>query len=710
MKPCLLKLKVVMTTLLLALPLLAIGNTVKVFDLNIDNVYNMYIDSPDSANGELIFCFQTSDKLIKTNLQGEVIEITDNPYRYFTVLNGDTLILKDHTVFDTNGDTIVDYYGIRGSYQFIAASSSGIFVFQNVNVNGASSSVHDFLSQKIIFNASNLKGLCCSGGVVYGIKPQSVETFPSLLTWRNADDLNSSCYQMPLQIKDPRGIAEYGNYLYIFSNADKALYKMERPLPQDQTVTESGADSLKIGSDTISYCEPGIDFTLPKRTVMTQNDIDTVVLYSLVTDLYIEKREDVAQRDIETLVKQYLPDARFKWSSGPYNYMCNVTTNSTGLDEAIKALTDDDAIVCVSKRYIRKDVKDLLDLYPFSSDVETYAFANKLNVCYLDEETWEKADELIASLGLDFGDIWDGNSIYYKTANLIAPKTMNVVSVANYLNESGYFLYARPIAISGGRKKCQIKSIDLSDTPSYYAWPEGTKKYLYVTPDGFAVRKMPETEKTHFESVIRTYAGGSRSRINWINEESCIVKTAPEFVEKAMEALANNDDVRWVSKKYLDNDFYVQSIKYGERLTYWGLDGRLIIIFKDDISDAVKNRIVNDYNLNLVCNDSIRMEHTVYYSVYELSKGADILSVCNNIIETGYVQSAEPNIIKEKEITIVYPFSPTNNVKVKTDYAQETGVQYYDLLGRRIDAPSGLTIEVKRYSDGSVRTQKILFK
>ena len=149
MKQILLTLKVAMTTALLALPLSAIGNTLnKVFDINIENVYNMYIDASASINGELTFCFQTSDKLIKTNLQGEVIERTNNPYRYFTVLNGDTLILKGHAVIDINGETVVDYYGIRGSYQYIAASSAGIFVFQNV---GNGSSVQDFLNGKRLF-------------------------------------------------------------------------------------------------------------------------------------------------------------------------------------------------------------------------------------------------------------------------------------------------------------------------------------------------------------------------------------------------------------------------------------------------------------------------------------------------------------------------------------------------------------------------------
>ena len=40
----------------------------------------------------------------------------------------------------------------------------------------------------------------------------------------------------------------------------------------------------------------------------------------------------------------------------------------------------------------------------------------------------------------------------------------------------------------------------------------------------------------------------------------------------------------------------------------------------------------------------------------------------------------------------------------------QTSSEYFDLLGRKIDTPSGLTIVVTRYSDGTIRTEKKLFK
>ena len=41
--------------------------------------------------------------------------------------------------------------------------------------------------------------------------------------------------------------------------------------------------------------------------------------------------------------------------------------------------------------------------------------------------------------------------------------------------------------------------------------------------------------------------------------------------------------------------------------------------------------------------------------------------------------------------------------------AREEGMSYFNLTGQRINTPSGLTIVVTCYSDGTVRTEKIVF-
>lgn len=83
-------------------------NAVKVFELNTDDIYNFYIDTIGTEDGKVDFCFQTSDyKLIKTDAQGNIIDVTDSPYHYYTIFNGDTIIIDDGYVINVSkGDTI----------------------------------------------------------------------------------------------------------------------------------------------------------------------------------------------------------------------------------------------------------------------------------------------------------------------------------------------------------------------------------------------------------------------------------------------------------------------------------------------------------------------------------------------------------------------------------------------------------------------------
>ena len=54
-------------------------NAVKVFELDAeDDVYSIYIDSVGTSGGNAVFCFQTdsTNKLIKTDFKGDIIEVT----------------------------------------------------------------------------------------------------------------------------------------------------------------------------------------------------------------------------------------------------------------------------------------------------------------------------------------------------------------------------------------------------------------------------------------------------------------------------------------------------------------------------------------------------------------------------------------------------------------------------------------------------------
>ena len=199
-------------------------NAVKVFDLDTDeaaSVYNMYIDSVETTNGDAVFCFQTDSKLIKTDFNGEVIDATVNPYPHFTVFNGDTLICRDKDVINaSSGDTVYHsiYYCRR-----IAASSSEAYVFiQNPYRNGKPSYVIT-LDQRVRHSTYLFAALCCSKSELYIIEHQDSVQGSLFIFNENTREKIKTIHT----VKDPRGIAVYRGTLYVYSGTDKAVYRLE---------------------------------------------------------------------------------------------------------------------------------------------------------------------------------------------------------------------------------------------------------------------------------------------------------------------------------------------------------------------------------------------------------------------------------------------------------------------------------------------------
>ena len=219
-------------------------NAVKVFELDTDSVYNFYIDTIGTGSGNAEFCFQTvTGKLVKTDSQGSILSITDNPYTYFTVFNGDTLILNDLKVENTKGDSIASVLreGEKNlesfESQYIAATSSGIYVYWGRTTRYSYSDQVRNLFEELsipVFWTPCIVGLCVYGGIVYGI---SLLNECVSLTYAKERTENQKAYSdADVNIKSPAGIAGYQGFLYVYSNADKALCRLEQ---SDQTQVNS---------------------------------------------------------------------------------------------------------------------------------------------------------------------------------------------------------------------------------------------------------------------------------------------------------------------------------------------------------------------------------------------------------------------------------------------------------------------------------------
>ena len=425
------------------------------------------------------------------------------------------------------------------------------------------------------------------------------------------------------------------------------------------------------------------------------DDIYPILLYPLSDEITVRKMSDVDKDSVEVLVRKYIPDAQFEWSNiSELADICLVITGCGDLDYGIEKIIDENVILFASKNYIRKVYKDLMDLYPVNK-VATYCFTGDISFRYInnvDVEANKQADALIESMGLEiYYQGIDGGSAHIQ-------KGMDIIAVANQLQESGRFRLVSPSFITH-KKTLQIQPIDKTTLPFYYS-DNGDKKYLYEVVDRFMVRINPSTNKSLMESIIKRYV--EESDIIWNNDSALTVFTNPENVESAMNALLMENLVIGVSHKYFNITDYEFFLKEG--LTNpkdFGLDG-IELFFKQEVTTDDKLRIINDYNLNLV-KEYVKIK----YALYEVPKTVDLLSVCNSLYETGYVEYAIPHTTMVYEVILWYP---KTDIKTADSEPQEIGIKYYDLLGSPMDIPSGLTIVATYYSDGSVRTEKKLFK
>ncbi len=86
--------------------------------------------------------------------------------------------------------------------------------------------------------------------------------------------------------------------------------------------------------------------------------------------------------------------------------------------------------------------------------------------------------------------------------------------------------------------------------------------------------------------------------------------------------------------------------------------------------------------------------------------------LCSVISEKGNLDDVVEKIMKEEAVSFVStklflgPYTDISNVT----NVYEISTHYYNLVGNMMETPSGLTIVVTRYSDGSVKTEKKLFK
>ena len=208
-------------------------SAVKVFEpdtIGIGGLSDMYIVSVGAKEEGAWFCFYTMKdsiwKILRTDIEGRVIDLTDKPAYTYTVYNGDTLYIDPHGIMvnAASGDTITNGVGVTVG---IAASPSGIYVFRFYpGKRTIPYYVTEILNHNTLWRFENtgtinVNGFCYGEGVVYILMGKAK------LTYMNEDGSNRREVIVP--VEDARGMGVFGGSLYVYSQTDNAVYRLDPP-------------------------------------------------------------------------------------------------------------------------------------------------------------------------------------------------------------------------------------------------------------------------------------------------------------------------------------------------------------------------------------------------------------------------------------------------------------------------------------------------
>ena len=429
-------------------------------------------------------------------------------------------------------------------------------------------------------------------------------------------------------------------------------------------------------------------------------------MLSVVSDqIIIKKKSDVTQEKIENTVLRLIPAAQIDWIT---DNVCTIIADEQSIESNMSTLLADDDMLSVRPAYIRKEYKDMMELYPVS-EVAVYGFTDLIaaRVAYDTEEV----DVLLSSFGFPVEyTVGRPRDIY-----IHVPKESDIIAIANSIYESGYFYSSAPMmrsdfdSLRGSwhyywniTRETNIEPMDVSEL-DYKFNSEGNKNYLYKLPGRFMLTKDRLTDRAEIEALLNKYL--TDPYYEWKGDEVCMVETDESLVEEAIAKLRNEELVNSANRSYLMKSDYEFNLLNGtDYPTIYSYSQELLISFKDDVSDSVKDSLRNAFNLTFL--------EESYVTKWLAPKTADVLKICNSIYESGYVKTAGLHwLLSDTGIHLSSSGSGTTDIKgheapVAGEIVSES---YYDLLGRRMDSPSGLTIVVTRFSDGSTKTEKLLF-
>ena len=227
-----------------------------------------------------------------------------------------------------------------------------------------------------------------------------------------------------------------------------------------------------------------------------------------------------------------------------------------------------------------------------------------------------------------------------------------------------------------------------------YYYTGSSNLYLRLIPSKLFIKKSSESSQEWLVSLLREQIG-NQFRIGWIGDDMCkvFVDDSSIDIDKVITKLLKEDDILVARRIYVPVDDYERYLNNGtpelETVEICPLNG-IVCGIKGKYSEAAMDSISNAMG--------IAYEFNTFWIGFSINKTSDIFELIHELQNSGYFTFVSPD-----SYTMAVLHYTTIVNQVNEDIQDKV---YYNLSGIRVDTPSGVTIVVTRYSDGSVRTEK----
>lgn len=237
-----------------------------------------------------------------------------------------------------------------------------------------------------------------------------------------------------------------------------------------------------------------------------------------------------------------------------------------------------------------------------------------------------------------------------------------------------------------------------TDSDLFYYTGGTDKIYLVEVPNKMFVKTRKEVSKDYLISLLQSKID-TTFQIGWITDNFCKIILDDKKIDSVIDELYKDDAILIARRVHISQSMYNYYIS--KNITDWEnsemcvmddiICGYEVYSFNQELMDS----IAGVYGLTLISHNEI-------FAVLSAYKCRDIFRIAQEIHETGLFKYAYPD-----PFMTAVSFYTTN---VATNTADVLDITYYNLSGQKTDTPSGLTIVVEQSSDGTVRTEKKLFK